>query len=119
MANKALSSLSAVATASAVAGSGSENNPTAAIDGNASTYVLIPTNGDITAQWLKVDLGAAYLIYKYRLAFINATWTPTAWRIESSVDNVVWISRHYKPTWDKNTLDTTTLALFQPTTALL
>lgn len=117
MANKALVSLGAAAACSNVGGSSSEQIPNNAIDANGSSYVLVPTSGDITAQWLKVDLGAAFLIHKYRVTFVNSTWTPTSWRIESSVDGNVWISRHYKPSWDKNTLDSGTLALFQATTA--
>lgn len=100
--NVALASLGASATASSVAGGGSEQDPTNAIDANPSSYVLIPGTG-----WLRIDLGAPYTIVAYAVAWINSSWYASVYDIESSTDGSTWTSRHTKTGGNENPLPVT------------
>lgn len=86
MTNFARGVLGATAVASdPISGDGSE-----VLDGRPLTYCINTAPGTIT-----IDLGAAHLIQTFALAWINPTWTPSEYYIESAPDNATWTSRYH------------------------
>ncbi|MCW8918977.1 MAG: discoidin domain-containing protein [Gammaproteobacteria bacterium] len=87
--------------------------PGMAVDNNVATHWQYNA---AYPHWLKVDLGAATSIGIYEVVAedaAGATYSPTAWTLESSEDGVIWTERDAQSglTWTNGEVKTFVIAL--------
>jgi hypothetical protein len=86
----------------------------ACIDQNQSTYVLFGGT-DLSGASLTFDFQSPKAVDTFRIFWVNTSWIPNDYHIESSTDNSTWTSRHHVTS--ASGVDTGWITLTTPATA--